>query len=605
MSTGISISKVTKIISLVLLCSITISCDQTSPTQSQFDDSSPQSPIRLREWSWPDDERQTQFTPINGRLLISARPNQNSSFAPTQLVVEGSELPQHLQIQLSPLIQLSGTISIAADSASPPSPISIEGWMISQPGELEQSLQIDQDPFSTAQLLFSVPRTTSTATGQLRAIRFQLYTQGIDLPPFHFDRLPLPRFDLKLPPRSELLNLEVQTWLDFDTLTPINQANISIWKDHERVSIYAPTTYLGAGNITLWTSTLQSFSPDTVLSVRVQPSSSDQLPSLTQNISVAELRTLIEEQRPLVLHYPRLGSTIQLPLRVNIEDNESGTWHISISQTWSEQVDQSEATLPDNPDFTRRRGRGQWQSSTALRLNQSVDLTAYRHSAVLMIRPDFHSERRTQRIEQTVLRETDIIQLNPLPKPLVRGQLRDEQDVPVEATLRMIQLAWPWPDAEHLSLQTYHTQTDAIGGFTQSVEPGVYALAIHPSSPLLAPRVVLFKVPESEGVLLGPQQSIVKLGRSVMVSLGIQVDGIESHAGRVSISCLIPPTDPIFQGSSQRNQQATPFSIPIYHHTLPINSSALVTLHEESCPQWSGSEGTEIQTTEGDSAVEE
>lgn len=575
---------------LVSLCWIGLSCcgePETELTPSLVLNDR-EGPLQWEPWTWEELLVSTTSPTRQGRFMLSVESSLTHSYAPVDILTQGSDLSDVIQISMPLNEQFSGTVSVAIDATSTPAPIPVYGRLSPKNDEGFVSFLEDQDPFSTAQLLFTTSRFTSDLQGALNPRAFKLIAEPQGLPPFTFQSIPLPRFNLTLPPLTELLSFSLRIWLNPDIGLNIGRATVSIWWRDERLSDLVQSSADGRATLSMWRARLETLDPNEQIKIRITPQVAGELPSLEHTLPVSDLLSSTPESE-LELYYPKLSSMITLPIRIDVDDDTASAepWVIHTIQVWGEELEESFRELQPSAILSRQRGKGVWRKAIAFMLNQRIDLRLYSHEAVLFIQPSITSERRTQRIELNSINPTDTIQITPLRQPLIRGQLRDEAGGEVVAHLRFEQLAWPWPDAAQLPLRTYFTDTDSQGGFAQNIEPGIYALHILPARKTLAPKILIFRVPESEGVLLGPQQGLVYRGQKLELRVGAQ-DLIDTNEeSRIELFCLLSKSDPIFQGTSLRSLSFESLQISLLRGSLPRGFMGNITLHEASCPAWS------------------
>ena len=552
-------------------------------------------------WSWDPDEvmagEQSASRTLEGRLVFSARPQRQSVYDETSASMTSNTLSNTVKLLLPIQEQLSGTVSVALDAASLATPIPVDGWLITQRAGAQAVTQRDQDPFSSAQLLFNIARRHSNLYGQLTPLELSLFVESQGLPPFHFSGLDRKRFDLTLPPTSDLIPVTVQVWLDPDTLTSVELARVSLWSGDRRLSEVVTADQYGRASLFIWRQELDALrerSAEAEVTVRVWPQQASYLPILEHRESVDALLIRSSRSEELSLVYPRLSQMLELPLRINainnagassIEEADSGEdfWTVTLIQAWSERVEYDETS---SVPITRQRAAAVWSESIALRLNRPNQLHTYEGDAVLFAQASELSEYKTQRIELNGLSPGETLQITAQPKPLVRGQLRGEINEVVRAQIKFQQLAWPWIDASALTLGEYVVSTDAQGSFAISLEPGVYAMVVKPESGLYAARVVLVNVPDAEGLLLGPQQVSIRNGAPILFKVGGEAEPVVPVEARYQIGCLISSEQDIFQGTSLRSNEPLWFTVTLNQGVLNERETQEVLIDEQSCPAW-------------------
>ena len=153
---------------------------------------------------------------------------------------------------------------------------------------------------------------------------------------------------------------------------------------------------------------------------------------------------------------------------------------------------------------------------------------------------------------------------------------------------QVVQIKWPWDDADHIPLGEYWFTTDEEGGFVMNLDPGEYALTINPhDNPQIAPRVVLLSIPEEVGVILSPSETELQVGTVIT----LQVDQTEERGSiegsQVMVYCHIPSLRVELQPQMILGLQARSSSpmTSLSQGVIDSDGRYKVTLHSSSCPR--------------------
>ena len=532
-------------------------------------------------------EESVESISIKGRLGISIRPTSRSSFGSTELLISETSCPTVIKARLPLKERVSGTVLVSLDPASEPEPISAKTWLLSERLEGGVSSIIDENPFSSTQQLFTVSRSHSLVDGSLLPKPLSLYTEPSALPPYLFEELSENPFSLALPPISSIEDFKIQIWNDLDEHIPMGQAKVSLWSNHKLVSTEGETNALGTGLLSIW-GELKEQASEPSFTLRVKPTEASRLPMLIKNLDLEDL-----EKGQVELSTPRLGEIREVSIDVEVgsdldDEPSREVWRLEYYQSWSAEVESAQ----NSPiALDTRRAAGIWRESKAIIPGIPQTLELYPSRSVIFILPPTQSLERAQRVELEIFAENNTLRLGSLPKPLVRGQVRDLNERSVEAELIFTQLAWPWRDAQVLPLGVFRTQTDGQGGFSVAVDPGVYAVSYLPKGSF-APKVTLLSVPEVEGLLISPRLALLQPGTelSLLVSDGTSTRPLALD-GRVGLSCLISSLDEVFAGSSllERGVMTAPLLVG-----GTKRGEFSFRLHEESCPEWPSEIETEL-----------
>jgi hypothetical protein len=535
----------------------------------------------LKNWIW-DVDRPFETTDLLGRMMITSGSHSNSLYSSVNTIIERGSYPRFIKLLLPLNEQFSGTVSVALDPTSDPASISVDGWLRTKRSWGGYQSFSDENPFSSAQLLFSTGRYNSLIDGSLTPRDFELYVIPDALPPYLFSKVDGLRFIVNLPPISEVNQLNVMLWRDLNEEIKLAKAQVSLWRDHQLVSTISESNLAGEAKLNIWNDQLSNDMSGS-LSIRVTPPEDSRLPQMSKTFTAAEL---LSDSVEIALPY--IGELIEVPISIEANAVDGGeeieeVWRLFINQSWSGEREQNYA-LPN--EFDERRSSAWWRSVMPIIPNGSNQVKLYNTGGIIFVNPPAQSSKRTQRIEVGLLNTANSLRLSSLPKPQVRGQLRDEDGRSIEAKITFTQLAWPWVDAKELPLGEFISQTDSQGGFSIAVDPGVYAVSYIPYSNEYAPRVIVLKVPEGEGLLISPQQALMLKGREIDIRVGGDAGGITSVEARLNIHCLVSYKDDLFLGSSQRDDQRPHLKISLYQTSLGIDEILKINLDPESCPPW-------------------
>ena len=568
---------------LIMVSTLCGGCDdeRSSDTRSE---GSLIAPLESQGWSWSQED--TEMLEVLGKLFISIEPRRSSGFAMSEAIMTDERCPRRIRIKLPLKKQLSGAISVALDQASEATSISTVGWLRIKDLRGGFSSLFNENPFSSAQLLFSLGRYYSTLYGTFIDKDVSLYIQPSALPPFLFSSIDVSRFSLSLPILSSIEEVDLSVWRDLDELAPLGRARVSLWDKEMKLSTIGETNDQGRVTIEAWGEILTQLG-SSPLTIRVTPPQDSLLPTLVKSYEATELRAgdLIE------LSMPHLETILNVPISIdggalNDESLVDEVWRVDIKQAWSADIEQN-FSLPNDVD--QRGSAAIWNRSLAIVPGVSQSLPLHPERGVIFLSPPPLSSQRTQRIELERLSEADSLRLTSRPKPLVRGQVRTQEGQAIPAEVRFTQLAWPWPDAESLALGEYSTSTDSKGSFSVAVDPGIYAVSYLPVSRELAPQISLLKVPDGEGLLISPQQASIQLGEEMELIVGGEGSAVTSVESRVKVDCLISSKNPIFIGSSLRDGVSPWRRVPLIQHLLGEREIFSFRLSETSCPPLSES----------------
>ena len=567
---------------LIFLC--IVSCEDAESI-SMTEEQEANLDIMNQDWYWPVNQNEQSLTyPFQGQLVVSARPHRSSSFSATTALSEIGLIPKNISILLPSNQQLSGSISIALDAVSEATSISTQAWLRSKKlwGSNHDIID-DENPFSSAQLLFSTNTQYSTFQGLLVDKTFDLYVKPTALPPFLFRQIPTPRFDLQLPALNNLRGLSVKVWQNLDELQKLSKARISLWQDSQLVSTLAETNIEGEAKLDIWSELFNSNQEQT-FTLLISPSEESDVPELFKQI---KLEDLLSGEIEVAL--PQIGELVDVS--VNIENTSTLTndpnlevWQIMVKQAWGSQIYQ-DFTHPNL--FEDLQGNATWQKRIGIRPSLPRTIPFYGNTpATLFIHPPTNSSQRTQRIEVSTLSVVNSLDLLSLPKPQVRGQVRDLRGQSIESMVHFTQLAWPWIDAKDLPLGQFFTHTDGQGGFSIAVDPGVYAVTYVPNNKELAARMILLKVPESEGLFIASQQALISNGEEHTLRTAVNNGGVEPIETQINIACLINKGNPILLGTSIRPLQGETFKVSLYQDHIYHKETYYFRLNSNSCPPW-------------------
>ena len=535
----------------------------------------------LDNWLWETENNEN--ISFDGQLLITALPKVNSGFSSNRMSQLGGNLPQAIRIQLPLQEQILGTVSVALEPTAEVSSLVLDAWLrtLNQWGGYD--IFHDANPFSSAQLLFTTSTKQSDLLGQMTPRSFELYVSPSALPPYIFSNIQETNFNLNLPPVSNVEDLSIILWQNLDERIALNKAKVSLWHEQKLLTTVGTSDLKGELKLSYWQDAIdRSADESSTFQLLVNPSPESRLPTLRKTLSEEEINSGEVE-----LAFPNLGSLIETSLSVelngtsNAMSEESTIWTVWVKQIWLGQPDQDYS----HPSRTVGHfGESTWFMSYPIIPNVSNEISVFDHVGTLFLNPPTDSSQRTQRIELSSSSDNETLRLSSLPKPLLRGVLRNQEGDTVEAKILMTQLAWPWREANDLPLNQFVTYSNSAGGFSIAVEPGVYALSYLPLLKEYAPKVILLKIPEAEGLLLSPQQSLIERGAMTDIRVageGEQVIQIES---RLQLECLIPRNHPIFLGSSEYGNEQSYLKVNLYQDVLKQDEILNLRLSTNTCP---------------------
>ena len=104
----------------------------------------------------------------------------------------------------------------------------------------------------------------------------------------------------------------------------------------------------------------------------------------------------------------------------------------------------------------------------------------------------------------------------------------------------------------------------------------------------------MLRIPESEGLVISPQQSMLMKGEEVNIRVGGERGMITSIDSRLKMYCLISLKDAIFLGTSQRDETRPSIKVPFYQTQLGVNETLSLQIDRQSCPIWPDSESGSV-----------
>ena len=102
-----------------------------------------------------------------------------------------------------------------------------------------------------------------------------------------------------------------------------------------------------------------------------------------------------------------------------------------------------------------------------------------------------------------------------------------------------------------------------------------------------APKVILLKIPETEGLILSPQQSLIERGQGVNIRVAGEGEQVSQLESRLQIECLITRDHPIFLGTSEYGNKQSNLKVHLYRGLLKENEILNLRLSETTCPNLS------------------
>ena len=318
------------------------------------------------------------------------------------------------------------------------------------------------------------------------------------------------------------------------------------------------------------------------LELLVSPKYEERLPTLRKSTNLTEINNGDVE-----IVFPNLDPLTKTSLRVDINSSSNNTlketeiWTVWLKQVWILEPDQ-DYSFPSRQEGGY--GEAIWFKSYPIIPSRSNEIEYFDHAGTLFLNPPADSSQRTQRIEFSSLPNNETLRFSSLPKPLVRGVLRSQDGSTLEAKILMTQLAWPWREAIDLPLNQFITYSNSEGGFSIAVEPGIYALSYLPLLKEYAPKVILLKIPETEGLILSPQQSLIDRGQSMNIRVAGEGEQIIQLESRLQLECLIARDHPIFLGTSEYGNKQSNLKVHLYQGVLKENEILNLRLSETTCP---------------------
>ena len=569
---------------LVLAICVTslLSCSVPETEREVIEQLANDSRIQLLEnWEWETENKAT--IPFEGRLLITAVPKLNNGFSSTQVSHTSLTLPQAVRIKLPIQEQILGTVSVALEPAAEASSLVLDAWLRSLNYWDNYDVFHNANPFSSAQLLFYTSTRQSGLNGQMSPRTFELFVSPNALPPYVFFDIKEANFNLNLPPVSNVKDVNIKVWQSLVERIALSGAKVSLWNNQQLLTSVNISDINGELKLNYWQESLEENTAEQYnLELLVSPKSEEQLPILRKSVNLAEINNSEVE-----VVFPNLEPLIKTSLRVDINSSSNNTlkepeiWTVWLKQVWVLEPDQ-DYSLPGRIEGGY--GEAVWSKSYPIIPSRSNEIEYFDHTGTLFLNPPADSSQRTQRIEFSSLPNNETLRFSSLPKPLVRGVLRSQDGTTLEAKILMTQLAWPWREAVDLPLNQFITYSNSEGGFSIAVEPGVYALSYLPLLKDYAPKVILLKIPETEGLILSPQQSLIDRGQSMNIRIAGEGEQVSQLESRLQLECLIARDHPIFLGTSEYGNKQSKFKIHLYKGVLKENEILNLRLSKATCP---------------------
>lgn len=570
------------LISLALILTACISTEDI-PQQEASSESIDPRVQELEIWEWETNNRET--IPFSGRLLFTVTPPTNSQFVPNRVSHVEPMLPQKVRIRLPRQEQILGTVSVALDPSAEASSLVLDAWLQSRSEEGDYETFNDINPFTSVQLLFTTSTKQSNLWGEYQQRNFELFASPNALPPFRFTSIQGSTFNLNLPPVSGIEELRLKVWQSLDQRVLLGRAKASLWHGQRLISQINTTDLNGEVVLSYWQeSILEQNELNTQFELVITPTPESRLPQLRKTLTLSDLN-----RGEVELTYPDLGSLNEISLSIELSTinhmntDDHSIWTAWVQQTWLNAPDQ-DYSHPSS--FNDLYGIASWSMSYPIIPSDSNQISVFKQKGALFLSPPSHSSERSQKIELEALSEFDSLRLSSLPKPLIRGLLRNEDGNSIQASIQLLQLAWPWREAYHLPLHRFTAMSNQEGGFSIAVEPGIYAVSYLPTSKDYAPKVIILSVPEAEGLLLSPQQTLIERGDLIdFRTAGEDEDqNMIQVASRVVLECLIPRAHPLFLGSSEQGTKEGHLKASLYQGFLRNNEVLKLRIAKDSCP---------------------
>lgn len=543
---------------------------------------------------------QIQVISLQGKLSIRVTP-VNPLFAPCVLP-ELSALPNHLTIELQPIIKTSGTVNLALDPASDALPVAAEVWATHEEGKGLLPIVADEDPFSKELFLLSLgnreAKLSETTLGSLTWIksRYRFDMMPSEYPPFHRSVRVNERLALNLPPLNTLHLQRGRILIDPYTLQPLSGATLIVTQDFQRISLPVQSDGEGRFELAWWTGNL-SFNP---IVITIIPAIESGLPigryQLDPQTETAFNRPgTFEDLAPVSL--PQLDPRTRI--QIGIEGDDEALWHAHLTQLWPQSVIKGDPIDPQSasrrdPLEVNLRVAGLWESQSILSSQELGEIWLYPKEAVLTLRPPVEHPSRTTRIELSEIGGD--LSIAPVLKQKVLGQVTKQSGEALEGIeLYALQRAWPWQDVPHLPLGERWSFTLDGGKIDVALDPGQYALRLRDPVGELAPKVILSDVLELGDVTLDSALVTLDSGSVFRIRI-ITPDGTFTQA-QVELFCeLDPPSPSLVEDSAlsesywtafhslQRAQPKAPSRIRLAQGLLDEHGIWSTLLSPQSCP---------------------
>jgi len=479
-----------------------------------------------------------------GELSLRVTP-RDPQLAPVTLY-KLSALPSELHMTLPYAIRATGTVNVAPDPASEPSPVEAKILALAADERGLLPASTDEDPFSRELFLLSLSPSRASLDpdrlGELlwsrRSYRFELSPQAY--PPAHVTQLPRERLSLNLPPLSALHRYRGRLVIDPYSQRPLAGAELVVTRDGRRLSELSQSGLDGSFELTWW----GDLEPGASLDVTVSPRAGSRLPIARFSLDPSARPELLapgttEALAPVSL--PQLGASEQI--LVGVDSLDQALWQVHLTQLWGAEALDGDPSSPErlddrDPTVARQRAAGLWESRAIISASELGELWVYPREGVLTLQPPVDHPARTTRIELTAI-EGDISSA-PVLKQRLTGQVTGPGGEALSnVELYALQRSWPWRDTPHLPLGERWALSEAGGALELALDPGSYALRMRaPSAQGLAPRVIMTRALELGDVTLDAQALSLERGeRFTLIALDESGAPVEAS---VELFCELP-----------------------------------------------------------------